>query len=81
MWRRMAEDRQIFRSLRSVDEATAATDSAASALFIHAAQMKCSPFVCSNRWRPTISLCLTHSLPPFMTMSMTNHGQHVKNLS
>lgn len=64
MWRRMAEDRQIFRSLRSVYEATAATDSAASALFIHAAQMKCSPFVCSNRGRPTISLCLTHSLLP-----------------
>lgn len=62
--------------------------SAACALFIHAAQMKCSPFVCSYRGRPTIrvSLCLTltppFSLsPPFMTMSMTNHGQHVKNLS
>lgn len=47
--------------------------------------MKCSPFVCSYRGRPTIrvSRCLTHT-PPFSlceTMSMTNHGQHVKNLS
>lgn len=62
-----------------------APTSAACALFIHAAQMKCSPFVCSYRGRPTIrvSLCLTLTPPLFlcMTMSMTNHGQHVKNLS
>lgn len=93
MWRRMAHDArhriaQIWwiYVATTTTITTAATDRLSCVFIVYPSGTNEVQPVClqqSGEASPPLSLALILSgcLPPWMTMSMTNHGQHVKNLS
>lgn len=63
---------------------TAATDRLSCVFIVYPSGTNEVQPVClqqSGEASPSLTLILSGCLPPWMTMSMTNHGQHVKNLS